>query len=384
MASVLSNNLNNLSEITKFMDECKAMGINVLSPDVNESLLKFSVNKNGNIRFGLAAIKSVGQSAAQNIINERMQNGPFKDIFDFVERVNLSSCNKKTIESLALAGAFDSLPGITREQFLGVNSRGEEFLDSLIRYGNKYQVDKQTTMNSLFANDSSFQITHPEIPKVEKWSDLERLNKERDLIGIYLSAHPLDDYACILNYVCTADTVKLNNLQTLNGKEISFGGIITNVREGQTRRGSPYTIFKLEDYVGSIEIALFGEDSVNYGRFARVGLAVYVTAKIQPKRYRPEELEIKINSMSFLSDVKDKLISKITIQIPLFEINETTVAELSALLKNNSGNSLLYFQIIGEDAHMNVQLFSRPMRIEVNKHVIDYLKNNLSINFKIN
>ena len=364
MASVLSNNLNNLSEITKFMDECKAMDINVLSPDVNESLLKFSVNKNGDIRFGLAAIKSVGQNAARNIIDERMQNGPFKDIFDFVERINLSSCNKKTIEALALAGAFDSLPGITREQFLGVNSKGEEFLDSLIRYGNKYQVDKQTTMNSLFANDSSFQITHPEIPKVEEWTDLERLNKERDLIGIYLSAHPLDDYACILNYVCTADTVKLNDLQTLNGKEISFGGIITHVREGQTRRGSPYTIFKLEDYVGNIEIALFGEDSVNYGRFARVGLAVYITAKVQPKRYRPEELEIKINSISLLPDVKDKLISKITLQIPLSEINDTTVTELSALLKNNSGNSLLYFQIIGKDAHMNVQLFSRPMRID--------------------
>lgn len=384
MASVLSNNLNNLSEITKFMDECKAMDINVLSPDVNESLLKFSVNKNGDIRFGLAAIKSVGQNAARNIIDERMQNGPFKDIFDFVERINLSSCNKKTIEALALAGAFDSLPGITREQFLGVNSKGEEFLDSLIRYGNKYQVDKQTTMNSLFANDSSFQITHPEIPKVEEWTDLERLNKERDLIGIYLSAHPLDDYACILNYVCTADTVKLNDLQTLNGKEISFGGIITHVREGQTRRGSPYTIFKLEDYVGNIEIALFGEDSVNYGRFARVGLAVYITAKVQPKRYRPEELEIKINSISLLPDVKDKLISKITLQIPLSEINDTTVTELSALLKNNSGNSLLYFQIIGKDAHMNVQLFSRPMRIDVNKHVIDYLKNNLFIDFKIN
>ena len=384
MAAVLSNNLNNITEITKFMDECKAMGMNVLCPDINESFLKFSVNKTGDVRFGLAAIKSVGQGAVTNIIEERTKNGPFTDIFDFVERINLSSCNKKNIEALALSGAFDSLPGMHREQFLAINSKGEEFLETLIRYGNKYQQDKQESMTSLFGDDTSFQIAHPEIPHAKRWSDLERLNKERELIGIYLSAHPLDDYEFILKYVCNADTLKLQDLETLNGMDISFGGIITAVREGQTKRGSPYTIFKIEDYAGSYEIALFSEDSVNYGRYARIGLSVYIQAKVQPKRFRQEELEVKISSIGLLSEMREKLVSKITLQIPLTELDETTVTELSALVKNNSGNSLLYFQIIGEESHMHIELFSRPARIQVNRHFIDYLRDNLLIDFKIN
>jgi len=384
MAAVLSNNLNNITEITKFMDECKAMGMNVLCPDVNESFLKFSVNKAGDLRFGLAAIKSVGQGAVMDIIEERTKNGPFRDIFDFVERVNLSSCNKKNMEALALSGAFDSLPGIHREQFFALNSKGEEFLEPLVRYGNKYQQDKATAMTSLFGDDTSFQIARPEIPQAARWSDLERLNKERELIGIYLSAHPLDDYEFMLKYVCNADTLRLQDLDSINGMEITFGGIITAVREGQTKRGSPYTIFKIEDYSGGYEIALFSEDSVHFGRFARIGLSVYIEAKVQPKRYRQEELEVKITSISLLSEMKDKLVSKITLQIPLSELDDTTVAELSALVKNNSGNSLLYFQIIGEETHMNIQLFSRPARIQVNKHLIDYLRDNLLIAFKIN
>ena len=254
MASVLSNNLNNITEITKFMDECKAMGMNVLSPDINESALKFSVNKLGHIRFGLAAIKNVGQGAVETVLEERKKNGPFKDVFDFVERINLSSCNKKSIESLALAGAFDSLPNVKREHFMTVNSKGEDFLETLIRYGNKFQQDKYQSMNSLFGDDASFMIARPELPQVEKFSDLVRLNKERELIGIYLSAHPLDDYEFILNYVCTADCAKLQDLSPMNGKDVSFGGLVTNTREGQTKRGSPYTIITIEDYTGSCEL----------------------------------------------------------------------------------------------------------------------------------
>lgn len=384
MASVLSNNLNNITEITKFMDECKAMGINVLSPDINESVLKFSVNKSGHIRFGLAAIKSVGHGAVESILEERTNNGPFKDVFDFVERVNLSSCNKKNIESLALAGAFDSLPGVKREHFLSANSKGEDFLETLIRYGNRFQQDKYLSMNSLFGDDTSFMISRPEMPKVEKLSDLVRLNKERELIGIYLSAHPLDDYEFILNYVCTSSCAMLQDLNPLNGKDVSFGGLVTSVREGQTKRGSPYTIMTIEDYTGSCELAFFGDDSVNFGRFARLGLSIYVTARIQSKRFRQEELEIKVSSINLLSEVKDKLVTKITLQLPITELDDTLVSELSALMKNNSGHSLLYFNIIGEASNMNVQLFSRPSKIQVNKHLIDNLKNNLNIDFKIN
>ncbi len=384
MAAVLSNNLNNITEITKFMDECKAMGINVLSPDVNESHLKFSVNPKGDIRFGMAAIKSVGQAAVNEIIEERSKNGPYKDIFDFAERVNLSVCTRKNIEALAMAGAFDSIEGITREQFFAVNSKGEEFLDTLVRYGNKSQQDKLGAMNSLFGEDSSFQIAQPEIPHANRWSDLERLNKERELIGIYLSAHPLDDYEFILKHVCSTNSLKLQDLETLNGREITFGGMVASVREGQTQRGSPYTIFKIEDYWGGYEMALFGEDSVNFGRYARMGLSIYITGRVQAKRYRQDELEVKIASISLLADVKEKLVSKITLQIPLSELTDNTVAELSALVKNNSGNSLLYFNVVGEETGTSLRLFSRQERVQVDKRFVDHLTNNLQIDFTIN
>lgn len=384
MASVLSNNLNNITEITKFMDECKSMGINVLSPDVNESLSKFSVNNEGHVRFGMAAIKSVGHGAVESIIAERGANGPYKDIFDFVERVNLSSCNKKNIESLALAGAFDSLPGVKREHFVAETNKGEEFMDVLIRYGNKFQQDQHQSMNSLFGDDTSFMIARPELPQVRVFSDLERLNKERELIGIYLSAHPLDEYEFILKYVCSADSLKLQNLSVLNGRDITFGGLVTAVREGQTKRGSPYTIMTVEDYSGSVELAFFGDDSVNFGKYARNGLSLYINARVQPKRYRQEELEIKVGTISLLTEVKDKLVSKLTLLIRLEDINSSMISDLSALTKNNSGNSLLYFHVISEELELDVELFSRPTKINVSGKLINYLVNDLNIDFKIN
>ncbi len=386
MASVLSNNLNNISEITKFMDECKAMGINVLTPDINESVLKFSVNKQGDIRFGLAAIKSVGQNAVESIISERAENGPFTDIFDFVERVNLSACNRKNIESMALAGAFDSLPNIKREHFASSDEKegGEDFLDTLIRYGNRFQQDKQQSMNSLFGDEMISMITKPEIPKVERFSDLKRLDKERELIGIYLSAHPLDDYEFILTYICNANAAMLKDLASLNGRTLTFGGLVTNARYGQTKNNKPFTIITIEDYTGSYELALFGQDSIDFGNYGREGLALYIKATIRERAFRNNEYEIKVSSINLLSEVQDSLVKKITLNIPISELDDTLVAELSALMKNNSGNSLLYFHIQGEEARMNVQLFSRPSRINVNKRLIDYLINNLQIDFKIN
>ncbi|MCD8193135.1 MAG: DNA polymerase III subunit alpha, partial [Tannerellaceae bacterium] len=236
MAAVLSRSLSNITDITKFMDECKAMGIQVLGPDVNESILKFSVNKKGDIRFGLGAVKGVGESAVLNIIEER-KKGPFQNIFDFVERVNLTSCNKKNIEALALAGAFDNF-GIQREQFFADCGKGDIFLEVLVRYGNKFQADKASAVNSLFGDDSFVSISKPEIPKCERWSDLERLNKEKDLVGIYLSAHPLDEFRIILNYVCNTGVAELNERETLAGRELLFGGIVTDVREGTTKKGN--------------------------------------------------------------------------------------------------------------------------------------------------
>ena len=384
MAAVLSNNLNNIAEITKFMDECRSMGMNVLSPDINESFFKFSVNKEKDLRFGLAAIKGVANGAVKVIIEERKKKGHFTDIFDFVERVPTSACNKKTIESLALAGAFDSLPGITREQFLATNEKDEGFIDTLIRYGNKFQADQNTTMNSLFGDDFSMQIARPDIPMALPWTDLEKLNKERDLIGIYLSAHPLDDYELILKYVCNTSTPDFADMDKMNGREVTFGGMVTGTREGQTKHGSPFTIFKIEDYSGNFEIALFGDDSINYGRFARPGLSLFIRGRVQPRRFSGTQFEFKINSIQLLTDVKDKLLEKLTIQMPLCEVSHESVEDLSALLKNNYGNTLLYFHVHGDEPHLNLELFARNSKITVTTKLVDYLKSNEAIKFKVN
>lgn len=384
MAAVLSRNLSNITEITKFMDECKAMSMNVLGPDVNESYLKFSVNKVGDIRFGLAAVKGVGEGAVMNIIEERQRNGAFSNIFDFVERVNLSSCNKKNIESLALAGAFDAFTEINREQFFGINAKGETFIDQLIRYGNKYQVDKNQAANSLFGDDTSFDIAHPEIPKVEKWSDLERLNKERELIGIYLSAHPLDEYKIVLSYACNVGMSEIEDKDALKNKEVSFGGLVSNVREGITKNGKPFMIIRIEDFTGSGEIPLFGDDYINFGKYGRPGLYVFIKGRVQGRRFDANQMELKIQSIQLLPDVKDSLIEKLTITLPLHDMNTQMVEELSTLTKNNPGNSLLYFEVVDGEKNMKVELFSRNMKISVKKELIDYLTENESFIFKVN
>lgn len=383
MAAVLSRNLSNITEITKFMDECKAMGIKVLGPDVNESLLKFSVNKAGDIRFGLAAIKGVGEGAVNNILDERAKNGPFQDVFDFVERVNLSSCNKKNIESLALAGGFDNFPGVKREQFFGTNGKGEVFLDSLIRYGNKYQTDKAQASNSLFGDDTLYDIAHPDIPNVDSWSDLERLNKERDLIGMYLSAHPLDPYAIVLKYVCNVHPNELDDREALNGKELLFGGIVSDTREGITKTGKPYMIVRIEDFESSGEIPFFGDDYINFSKYGKKGLSLLFKARVQPSRYG-DRLELKINSIQQLSEAQKSMVEKIKITLPLHEMDSRMIDELSTLIKNNTGNTLLYFEVIDGERNMRVQLFSRGTKIAISKELIEYLETNDSVFFKIN
>ncbi|MCC8143526.1 MAG: DNA polymerase III subunit alpha [Tannerellaceae bacterium] len=382
MAAVLSRSLSNITDITKFMDECKAMGIQVLGPDVNESILKFSVNKAGDICFGLGAVKGVGESAVMNIIEER-KNGPFKNIFDFVERVNLTACNKKNMEALALAGAFDNF-GVQREQFFTDCGKGDIFLEVLVRYGNKFQADKSTAVNSLFGDDSFVSISKPKIPKCERWSDLERLNKEKDLVGIYLSAHPLDEYKIILNYACNTGVAELNERETLVGRELLFGGIVTDVREGTTKKGNQYGIMKIEDFTGSTEIAFFGNDYIEFGKYLRRGMCLLINARMENHKWRPGELDLKIGSIRLLQEEKDRLIEKINITVPIHHLDEPMINELSVLIKNNPGQTLLYFKVIDGEANVSLNLFSHNIRLNVTHELISFLKENENIDFKIN
>ena len=383
MAAVLSRSLSNIADITKFMDECKAMGIQVLGPDVNESILKFSVDKQKNIRFGMGAIKGVGESAVQNIIEERKKKGPYKDLFDFVERVNLSACNKKNIESLALAGAFDNFH-VQRESFFVDNGKGETFLDVLVRYGNKYQTDKATAANSLFGDENFVAIAKPEIPHAERWSDLERLNKEKDLVGIYLSAHPLDEYRIILQYVCNTGMVELNDKETLVGREVLAGGIVTGFREGTTKTGNPFGILKVEDFTGSGEIALFGQDYIEYSKYGKPGMYLLISGKMEARKYNDKIFDFRISSIKLLPNEKDKLIENIRITVPIHDLDEPMINELSTLIKNNPGNSLLYFRVVDGSNNIALNLFSQNVRLKITKELIDYLSESETIDFKIN
>ena len=384
MAATMSRNISNITEITKLMDESKATGVNVLGPDVNESSLKFSVNRHGDIRFGLGAIKGVGEAAVQSILTEREKNGPFKNIFDFVQRVNLSACNRKNIENLALAGAFDSFPNIHREDFFVKNAKDETFVEVLVRYGNKYQMDKAAAANSLFGGEHEVEIATPEIVRAPAWSDLERLNKERELVGIYLSAHPLDEFSVILENVCTTHMAQLSDLTPLHNHDLTLGGIVTGVREGYTKTGKPFGVAKVEDYSGTAEFAFFGNEWVEKKNFFAEGMFLFMHGKCQPRQWKQDEWEIKINNIELLPEVKDRLIEKLTVTAPLSAINDEMIMEFSSLVKENPGNAELFFCIRDEDGQMHVNLMSRTLKISVRKDIVNYLKSQPLLDYKIN
>ena len=386
MAAVMSRSLDNITEIRKLMDECKQMGINTLGPDVNESRHKFSVNIEGDIRFGMAAIKGVGESAVQAIIEEREKNGNYTSVFDFVERVNLSQCNKKNIENLVLAGAFDCFKDFSRETFFAPGQRqGETFLDVVVRYGNSFQQDKFQAQTSLFGG-MEVSVSHPSIPKnIPTWGNLERLNKERELVGIYLSAHPLDEYSIILDYVCNT---KLNQLEEQKEElskmeEVTIGGIVTSVRTGESKNGSPYGIIKMEDFVGSGELPLFGTDWITYRNFFTEGSSLFIRIKVEPHRFRPGIFNINVKSVELMSEVKDKAIQKITFDVPLDKLTSTMVEDLAEIVKENPGEADLVFNIHTSDSN-KVSLMSRNVKVRVGKQLVQYIKEHDEIGIKVN
>ena len=387
MAANLTRNKDDITEVGKFMDECKNLGMQVMGPDVNESDLTFTVNAEGNIRFGLGGVKGVGEGAVEAIVNERKANGKYKSMFDLIERVNLNACNKRAVESLALSGAFDSFPDIRREQLFIENSKGEQVLETILRYGNKYQTDIAMIRNSLFGGLDSVEITKPEIPYASEWSPLERLNKERDLIGMYLSAHPLDEFEFEINHICNTTTVGLKDLVPLQGKALKIGGMVTNFRHGTSKAGNPYGIFTLEDYVGAFEFPLFGKNYIEYGKYMIKDLYLFVHAVVQERgadfKYKkteavdsniPKELELKIQKIEVFSEIKDKLINTLTLTLPMQQLSDEFADELTELVLKNKGNVNLYLQVVDENSPNKVILFARQHRIEINKKVYHSLK----------
>lgn len=385
MAANLTRNKDDIGEVGKFMDECRNLGMNVLGPDVNESDLTFTVNKDGNIRFGLGGIKGVGEGAVEAIVEERNKNGKFKGVFDFIERVNLTSCNKKTIESLVLAGAFDGFSDIKREQFFVENSKGEIVIESIIRYGNKFQADNALTQNSLFGDMEAVEIVKPELPYTHDWSPLEKLNKEREYIGMYLSAHPLDDFEFEINYVCNTKTSDLKDLMPLMGKPLRIGGMVTAIRHGTSKAGNPYGIFTLEDYEGAHEFALFGNNYIEFSKYMIKDLYLLIHATVQEKgadyKFKkptdpnaPVVPELKIQKIEVLKEVKDKLVDTLTVTIPLDQLDEEFAVDMTDMVLQNKGSINIYFNVVDLLTQHKVRLFARQCRVNMNKEFYKLLK----------
>ena len=392
MAGNMSRCLNDIAKITKLMSECQAMGIPCLGPDVNESQQKFSANKKGEVRFGLSAIKGMGEAAAQSIITERRKNGTYKDIFDFVQRVNLSAVNRKALESLALSGGFDSF-GIRREQYFATNAKGDTFVETLIKYGQVYQSEQSSMQNSLFGDMGGIEIQTPPVPDCEQWSTMELLKRERELVGIYLSAHPLDDYAVVLNHMCNLHCPQLG--REMDKKELSaieeltFGGIVTAVSQRWTKTNKPFGIVTIEDFEGQGELALFGEEWTKWQSMLQEEYHIYVTAQcVQRFRNNPDAFDLVIKKIEFLSDVKEKSIEKFTIYIDssMFGDSEQTsdtddtpqngnsiLTDMETTLKSTPGKVPLYINIHDTKNNTNIQLYSRNITVDVNKKLLTTL-----------
>ncbi len=377
MAGNMSRCLNDITKITKLMSECQAMNIPCLGPDVNDSEQKFSANKRGEVRFGLSAIKGMGEAAATNIIAERHKNGQYKDIFDFVQRVNLSAVNRKAMESLALSGGFDSF-GIRREQYFAPNAKGDTFVETLLRYGQVYQSEQSSMQNSLFGDMGGVEIQTPPVPDCEAWSTMELLKRERELVGIYLSAHPLDDYAVVLNHMCNLHCPQIGREMDKKAfasiEELTFGGIVTSVSQRWTKTNKPFGIVTIEDFEGQGELALFGEDWTKWQSMLQEEYHIYITAQcVQRFRNNPDAYDMVIKKIEFLSDVKEKSIEKFTVYMDSTMFNDAQLTDLETTLKNSSGNVPLYINIHDAKNNTNVQLYSRNITVDVNKKLLTSL-----------
>ena len=379
MAALLSRNLADIKQLTLYMNECKRMGIRVLGPDINESMRTFSSKKAGHMRFGLGAVKGVGEAAVESIIAERNANGRFKDIYDLMERVNFSAVNRKCFENLAYAGGFDSISGFHRGKFFGADARdntGVTFIEQLMRYGQRFQAEKNNAQQSLFGGGGHVDIQRPVLPACADWSQLETLAKEREMIGHYLSAHPLDDYKIIINHMCKTQLTELENLEALKGQEIAVAGMVVSVQNLITKTGKPWGKFVLEDYNGTHEFALFSRDYENFRKYLFSDYFLFVRGRVQPKPYNDKELEFKIISMVQLSEMRDTMIKEMNVLLPVEDVTPTLVRELTEKVKEAKGETLFRISVIDREAHVSLSLFSKSHKVSLTQSLVSYLDDN--------
>ena len=372
MAALLSRNLSDIKKISFFMDECKRMGLSVLGPDVNYSKSRFSVDDEGNVRFGLAAIKGVGEAAVQDIVECRQRDGKFKSVYDFMERVNLQAVNRKTLENLAVGGAFDSISDLPRSAYFASDGREGTFLEALVRYGNRVQSEKANVQQSLFGGGKAEAEPLPHEP----WTKLEMLNKEREVIGIYLSSHPLDDFSVIIRHYCHSTLGDLQDLPSMKNKDFTVAGMVTSVTHLTTKTGKPYGRFTIEDYNSSHEFVLFSKDYENFRRYLYEGYYLLVRGRVQERTYNPNELECRINSMMMLSEAQETLIRELTIALPVAELTEDIVSQLKETINENRGNVTLRVKVLDPQADVAVNLYSKTLKVGMTLGMVRFLDDN--------
>ena len=379
MAAVLSSNLNDVDKLSKYMDECRAMGIEVLGPNINESYKNFSATRDGRIRFGLAGIKGVGTGCVDSIVEERDRNGAFKDIFDFVQRINQGACNRKALESMALAGAFDDFKDIKREDFFEVNPRGEAYSETLMRFGQRYQASQQEMQNSLFGAFGAIEVATPPIPHAEPWSQLERLNRERDLVGMYLSAHPLDPYYMEVTYGCDTPLAEVKNRADRLDQELTMAGLVVDFQTRMGKKGNQFGILKIEDYTGSFEFRLFGNKFVDFQKFGVLGLAIVVRGAYE--RGYDDAVRFNVKTIDLLENLKGKMVKNLVINLNDDDLGNVDFLKRYVGAKgDNCGD--LYFSMRDQASGSRVLLRSRKP-IAVDKRLMDALQE-AGIQYKVN
>jgi DNA polymerase-3 subunit alpha len=384
MAAVLSRNISDIKKITTFMDETRRMGMEVLGPDVNESNVKFTVNKDGNIRFGLGAIKGVGENAVLQLIEEREKNGLYKSIYDLVERVNLNSLNKKNLEAMAVAGAFDCFQEISRSQYFSTDNKGASFIESLIRYGNNVKNVRNSSQQTLFGEGGGFDIIRPEVTTCPDWPKLEKLNKEKEVIGIYLSSHPLDEFKLEIDNFTNATLADLQNLNEWYERDVFVAGMVIDSKNGIGKNGKPYGSFTLQDYSDSFRFVMFDKEYLEFSKFFIVGYYLLIKGKVQKHKFRENELEFHIRTINLLSSVKDELIKSVTIRLDPEIISDEMIHQLLSLLNENKGETELKFLFYDQEDKISLSMFSRTIRIRLNNELISFLDDYPGIEYKVN
>ena len=388
MASVLSNNMNDIKQVTFFMEECKRMKLNVLGPDVNESYYKFSVNQNNAVRFGMGAIKGVGHGAVKTIVQERKNEGPYKSIFDLAKRIDLRAANKKAFENLANAGGFDCFLSTHRAQYFQDEGDGVTFLEKTIKYANRYQENKNSAQVSLFGESSDIQIDEPLIPPCELWGTMEKLAREKEVVGIYISGHPLDDFKLEMQNFCNGDISVFRDLPGFLNKEISFGGVVTDVQHRVSKQGKGWGTFVIEDYMNSHEFRIFGEEYLKFKHFLMHNNFVFVRTLIKEGWTNREtgakgEPRLQFNSFQLLHDIMESYAKKLSIQLNIKEVSEEKIQSLKELLQMHSGNHTLKFVVYDDDDELKLEMSSRLQKVKISQELLEELKSQ-EVFYKLN